>query len=245
MIALVLVALQPIGPSPLFTPTTAPISERAILEEEMQSAQARAKTLGATLGVRIVDLTTGATASSGGDVNLPMAGVQRLALAIVTMRAVDAGELALTQSLDGVTVRDLISRMVMDNDYASANALIQALGGGDAVNARLRALGFDAVFVAPDDAGYATPNALARLLSQLVNGGLLAPASTKLLLNEMKTMHLTHTQTSTNEAQILYINRRTVAIAAMLNAGSGSDEARDAVIAALVQAAADATAATP
>lgn len=245
MIGFLLAAVPALAPSPLFAPTSAPISERAVLEDDADSLEARAKALGATLGVAIVDVITGAATARDGDANLPMAGVQRLPLAIVALHAVDAGHLTLNQSVGGVTLRDLVSRTVIDNDYAAANGLIGLLGGGDAVNAQLRALGLDAIFVAADDMGYATPDALAHLLTNVANGGLLAPATTKLLLNDLKSMHSTHTETSTNDARILFVNRRTVVVVAMLNGGAGGDEARDAIVAAAAQAAIDATAANP
>jgi beta-lactamase class A len=252
MIALLLAAIPPVPtPPPMTTATPAPISERAVLENGLGDAAARAKALGGTLGVTIVDVTTGATAQINGDANLPMADVQHLPIAVLVYRAVDAGHLAMTRD-----VRGLLSRMLNNDDAGAADTLLDQLGGSEAANAQLRAIGYQAIFLVPGDAGYSSPTALAGLLSDLALGKLLTPLSTKAFLAQLTgvsaaparlragfaaNVTLAHvpgtlaggdsTNIATNDVGIASINGRTVIVAAMLQGAHGGDASRDAVIA--------------
>src|ERR1700678_4269783 len=97
----------PSPPPSMFPPTAAPISERAIIESGLGDADGRAKALGGTLGVTIVDLTTGVSGALNGDQNLPIAGVGHLPIALLVYRAADAGRLQMTHDVHG-----LLSRML-------------------------------------------------------------------------------------------------------------------------------------
>ncbi|HTZ55673.1 MAG TPA: serine hydrolase [Candidatus Acidoferrum sp.] len=265
MIAFLLAAIPPVPTPPsLFTPTPAPISERAVLESGLGDAAARAKTLGGTLGVTIVDITTGATSSIGGDANLPMAGVQHLPIALLVYRAIDAGHLAMTRDVHG-----LLSRMLDNDDDGAADTLLDQLGGSEAANAQLRAIGYQAIFLVPNDAGYATPAALAGLLSDIVEGKLLTGPSTKALLAQLSgvgaaparlragfsNVALAHvpgtlsggdgTNIATNDVGVASVNGRTFIVAAMLQGAHGSDASRDAIIAAIGQLAVRVTSLNP
>jgi beta-lactamase class A len=267
MIALLLAAIPPVPTPPpaLFTPTPAPISERAVLESGLVDAAARAKALGGTLGVTIVDVTTGATATSNGDANLPMAGVQHLPIALLVYRAIDAGHVQNTRD-----VRGLLSRMLNNDDDGAADSLLDALGGSEAANAQLRAIGYQAIFLVPNDAGYATPTALAGLLGDIAQARLLTAASAKALLSLLGGVStapsrlragfapgvaLAHvpgtlaggsgTNIATNDAGIANVNGRSVIVVAMLQGAHGSDASRDGIIATLAQLAARATSTNP
>jgi beta-lactamase class A len=266
MIGLLLAAIPPVPtPLSLFTPTPAPISERAVLENGLRDAAVRAKALGGTLGVTIVDVTTGATSGTNGDANLPMAGLQRLPIALLVYRAIDAGRLPMTRD-----VRGLLSRMLNNDDDSAADTLLDQLGGSEAANAQLRAIGYQAIFLVPNDSGYATPTALAGLLGDIVQGKLLTAVSAKALLAQLSgattaptrlragfapAVALTHvagtlsggdeTNIATNDAGVADVNGRTVIVVVMLQGAHGSDASRDAIIAAVAQVAMRATSANP
>jgi beta-lactamase class A len=267
MIGLLLAQIPPVPTPPpaLFTSTPAPISERAAFESGLGDVQARAKALGATLGVTIVDVTTGATTGTNGDANLPMAGVQHLPIALLVYRAVDAGHLAMTRDVHG-----LLSRMLDNDDDSAADTLLDQLGGSEAANAQLRAIGYQAIFLVPNDSGYATPTALAGLLGDIVQGKLLTPASTKAFLGALGGVQLAParlraglgpnvtlehvpgtlaggdgTNIATNDAGIANVNGRTVIVVAMLQGAHGNDASRDAVIASLAKLAVQATSSNP
>jgi beta-lactamase class A len=254
VIGLLLAAL-PLVPTPaplISTPTPAPISERAVLQKGIDAAQARASALGGTLGVTIVDATTGASATSNGDANLPMGSVQNLVVAALTYRESETPP------------QDVVSRALLEDDEAAARELIGLSGGTEALNTELRALAFDAIFIAPRDGGYASSNALARFLTALAGGEFLPPAQTKGLLDMLArvqigagrlraglplSVRLEHATAAANDgvadAGIAYINGHTMIVVAMLHDARGSDADRDAVIAAAAQAATAAVRAMP
>jgi len=121
----------PTPPQITITPAPPPISERAVLADGIGRAESRARALGATLGVVVIDLTTGARAERNGDENMPMDGAQEIALKVLRDHGGDVTD-------------------------------------AEAANARLRAMGYPTIFIAANDAGYATPDALARLVSSAV-----------------------------------------------------------------------------
>ncbi|MGD0966880.1 MAG: serine hydrolase [Candidatus Aquilonibacter sp.] len=255
----------PSPPPSMFPPTAAPISERAVLESGLGDAAGRAKALGGTLGVTIVDLTTGVSAALNGDQNLPMAGVGHLPIALLVYRAADAGRLQMTHDVHG-----LLSRMLDNDDDIAADSLLDALGGSESANAQLRALGYPTIFLAPGGAGYATSDALAGLLTDFVQGKSLKPASTTALLQELASVHsapgrlragfapgvtLVHVpgtlaggddvNIATDDAGIAKVNGRTVVVVAMLQAAHGGNAGRDAVIASAATTAVHATGINP
>ena len=248
MIALLLAAipLVPTPAPPMGTPTPESISERAVLQSGLDAAQARASALGAMLGVTIVDLTTGASAMRNGDANLPMGSTQNLVVAALAYRDAEAPP------------QDVVARALLNDDGGAAKELIGLAGGAEALNGELRALALDAIFIAPRDGGYASPNVLARFLSALAGGEFVPPAETKSLLDLLarvalgparlraglspatRLAHVTGTTTAgTVDAGIAYLGGHTMVVVAMLQGGSGSDADRDAVIAAVAQAAAN------
>jgi len=266
VIALLFAAIPPVPspPAPIFTSTPAPISERAILENETDTALARGKAIGGTLGVTIVDLSTGARTARNGDANLPLGAVQNLAFAVLALREVDAGTIAKAPATDAVM------RMLVNGDAQATDELIGVLGGTESVNAKLRALGFGDIFTVPNDEGYASSDAIAHLLTAVAGGSLLSPASSSVLLNVLsdvhaganrlragltpsaQLMHVTGTlpdtddrNEATNDAGITYVDGRTMIVVALLHDGRGSANDRDRVLAAAARAAADAAAANP
>jgi len=190
----------PQAPVPVPTPVTIqtatppPVSERAMLSNGIDDAQARAKNLGGTLGAVVIDLATGSTASVNADEAMPMQSVQKLPIAILVYRAIDAGTLQasnevtiesqdIVQTVSDVAanypartnyaVSELTTLMIENSDNTAAKALLRLLGGSDRANADLRALGYDGILLDPNDNGFAKPAALGTLLSDLQNGKLL------------------------------------------------------------------------
>jgi beta-lactamase class A len=191
VIAFLLAQLIP-TPSPIAIPTATPppISERALLSNGIDDAQAHARTLGGTLGAVIVDLATGSSASVNADQSLPMQSVQKLPIAILIYRAIDAGTLKASRAVRvevgntpaEYTVSELIALMVENSDNTAATALLRMLGGSDAANAALHELNYDGILIDPNDNGFAKPSAIATLLTDLHNGKLLSGSSQSALL---------------------------------------------------------------
>jgi beta-lactamase class A len=249
MIALLLAAipLVPTPAPPMGTPTPQSISERAVLQSGIDVAQSRASALGATLGVTIVDLTTGASATGNGDTNLPIGSAQNLIVTALAYRDAEGPP------------QDVVARALLNDDGGAAKELIGLSGGAEALNAELRALALDAIFIAPRDGGYASPNVLARFLSALAGGEFVPPPETKSLLDLLSRValgparlragfppatRLAHVTGTTKDgivdAGVAYVNRHTMIVVAMLGGTHGCDADSDAVIAAVARAAADA-----
>ncbi|MEO9169839.1 MAG: serine hydrolase [Candidatus Baltobacteraceae bacterium] len=218
-----IVQLQPPEalPIPSVSPSTPPVSERIVLAARLDAivANAKAKT-GGRLGVAIVDLGTGVSIQRDGEMAFPLAGVQKLPLAVLAYAAIDAGKLQANQVVDLVPsdivpvgeiareyaqgrraypVRELIGRMLIDSDNTAADVLYRILGGSDALNDRMRALGIDGIVLRTDEAGLVadanagrtfarggdnagTPSSIAALLGALESGRILSAASRTALL---------------------------------------------------------------
>jgi len=216
ILALLLAQLAPATPSvpspipiisPIETnPNASPLSERSLLAQGLQSAAARAKVLGGTLGAVIVDLGNGASVDINGDVSLPMQSVQKLPVAVVVYREIDAGRLKTDQTIHVMkndlvpyassvnddyakrtdySISELTELMVEESDNSAQQALIRIIGGIDTVNADMANLGYGAIYCSPSDDGYAKPLALSQFLADLNSGKLLSQSSTKIVLGMM------------------------------------------------------------
>lgn len=185
-------------PVTISTATPPPVSERGMLSNGIGDAQARATKLGGTLGAVVIDLATGSTASANADQPMPMQSVQKLPIAILVYRAIDAGTLQaagqvtiqsqdIVQTVSDVAanypartqyaVSELATLMIENSDNTAAKALLRLLGGPDKVNADLRGLGYDGILVDANDNGFAKPSTLGVLLSDFQNGKLLSRSS--------------------------------------------------------------------
>lgn len=257
ILAGLLLAQHFITPGPIILTTPAPISERATLDKGLQDAQAHARALGGSLGVAVADVTTGVQASLNDEDSFPMAGVQKLAVAVLVYRAIDAAELQSDQS-----VETLISRMLLDDDDAATGTLIGMLHGSDAIDTQLHGLHLDGLFVEPQDAGHATPFALLTLLREINGGSLLRAQSNAALLGMLagvqtspgrlraglparaRLEHETGTTSTaggagdaTDDVGIAEIPGHTLLIVALLRGAHGTQAERDAVIADVARAA--------
>lgn len=239
-------------PRPLVTPAPLRATEGAVLVRALDDAAQRARRLHGVLGAIVVDLATGASAGHHADERFPLRGAQRLAIAVLAYRAIDAGQMRPSATLE---------RMVLDNDAAAEATLLQALGGASAANADLRALGFGTIEVRQDDRGFATPATMASLLRAINSGPLLSDASRASLLALLARVtehpgrlraglptasvlrHVTgsdgsSTSSVTNDIGLAEMHGRVMILVAMLRGARGDASARDAVLARVARAAA-------
>lgn len=213
-----IVAMQAV-PTPLTIPTAAPtsVSERSVLNDRLDALAAKtSRELGGTLGVVVWDLGTGVSVQRNAQLAFPMASVAKLPLAVAAYAAIDAGKLKPDQAItlvksDVVTtvsplaaeydkghrvyaLRELISRMLEDSDNTAADAVYRVLGGADALNDTMNALGIDGIVFRTNEAGLiadakagrtfarggdnaGSPAAVALLLSDLAQGRILSDGS--------------------------------------------------------------------
>lgn len=216
-------------PAPIVSPAGekagAGISERSVLRDRIDLIVANAKkTTGGTLGVVVWDLGTNVLVQNNAEQPFPMASTFKLAVAYAAYASVDRGIMRLdsrvavergdlvrgvspiAEAYDRTThvysVRDLLSRMLVDSDNTAADVLYRVVGGADAINAALHNAGFDAIVIRTNEAGNAaneragktfasgadnagSPAAIALFLSALVNGRILSASSRSAFLDEL------------------------------------------------------------
>ncbi|MDE2483121.1 MAG: serine hydrolase [bacterium] len=255
-----------VTPPPIFaSPTPTPLSERGAIESRLAQASAHAKALGGTLGAVVIDAATGASVAVEGDARFPLAEVRNLAIALAAYERVDRHRLT-----DDAALREKIARMLDAHDAQATASLLTMLGGSEAVDEALRDDGLDAIFVGDDGRGTATPRALAALFTKLFQGDLLSSSSRAALLAQLARdrsaperlragfprraflAHVTGTSpardgvvAATNDAGIVTVNGRTLVVVAMLRDARGDAAARDAILASVARAVAEATALFP
>jgi beta-lactamase class A len=249
-------------PTMLPTANTAPVtatSESAAFDKVAADAVSRARALGATLGVVIIDLATGTSASRNADQVMPMQSVQNIAIALLIYRATDAGALPsapVSAALDAMLVRD---------DHEAAGLLLDQLGGVGDANVALAKLGLSGITIGENGSGTASAHALAQLLSGLQDESLLTGAPRKKLLDQLagalaspgrlragfpnatRVEHESGTSgdggfaDTTNDNGLISLRNRTLLVVAMLHEARGDARARDAIIASLARGAYEAT----
>jgi beta-lactamase class A len=160
---------------PFVTPQPTPLSERALLADGVERAQALARKLGGVLGVEIDDLATGASAQANAGSAFPLASTQKLPLAVLVYDAVDRGTLQLSTSIaidpadvtthvspvgdayeagkHAFTVRELLEPMLIESDNTAANAFYRLLGGGAAIDDALHRLRIEGIVIRTNEAG--------------------------------------------------------------------------------------------
>jgi hypothetical protein len=183
MLALILAQLMH-TPAPFMTPTPVPVSERLVLQRDLDSANVGAQTRHDVLGAVVSDVTTGTDASVNADEPFPLGDGRALPIAILTFRAIDGGSIRADDS-----VRHLLAAMMTHNDANAADALLQRLGGIRAANASLRALGSTTLVFGAGGSMSATPSALAALIDASRNGSLLSSSSRTALLALLASFH--------------------------------------------------------
>jgi beta-lactamase class A len=171
---------------------------------------------GGRCGVAVTHVETGRGASFEGEARLPLYSVFKLPLAVAVLKEVEEGRLGLDQKIhvepeeaapgtkansdlwvkaSDRTVRELLEFSIARSDNTSSDKMLELVGGPEAVNRRMRALGLNNVevrasvkeFLKSKDAHPNTGAAgdLARLLALLQKGEALAPPQTEVLLGIM------------------------------------------------------------
>jgi beta-lactamase class A len=134
-----------------------------------QELERLASTAGGSMGVAVVHIESGRSAYLNPDVSYPMASTYKVPLAVEVLHRVDAGTLKLTDRVEigvdqyspgsgmiakllddpglSVSVLNLLEIMLLISDNTATDRLMELVGGGAAVNARMAALGIDGISV--------------------------------------------------------------------------------------------------
>jgi beta-lactamase class A len=132
----------------------------AELEARLGQIAARA---GGKVGVSVLHVESGRVAAIGGAALLPLYSVFKLPLAVAVLKAVEAGQLSLEQTLSmaredvapgapsnttrwqgvpfSMTVRQLLELSLVASDNTSSDKLLALIGGPEALTRRMRELG--------------------------------------------------------------------------------------------------------
>ncbi|HEX8292251.1 MAG TPA: class A beta-lactamase, partial [Pyrinomonadaceae bacterium] len=171
---------------------------------------------GGRCGVAVTHVETGRGAAFEGEARLPLYSVFKLPLAVAVLKEVEAGSLSLGQKVrvepeeaapgtkansdlwvkaSDRTVRELLEFSIARSDNTSSDKMLELVGGPEAVNRRMRALGLNNIEVRSTVKEFlkskeAHPNTgaaadLARLLALLQKGEALAPPQSEVLLGLM------------------------------------------------------------
>jgi beta-lactamase class A len=187
------------------------------------------RSINATWGIFVKSLETGEQIAVDADHQMETMSTIKIPLMIEVLEQVKAGRFKLTdkytfaekdsqpgtgtiQRLDAgavMTVKDLITMMIIVSDNTATEVLYRMVGGPDAVNARMQALGlkttramnvpskwFPALRAAPTTEqfyregkspfGFSTPREMGQLLEMMERGTLVDKASSDLMLRIMR-----------------------------------------------------------
>ncbi len=225
VLALALAVGHGVNAVPLQTPTPPP----APLQRLEASIQRTTRSINATWGIYVKSLETGEVIAIDADRQMETMSTIKIPLMIEVFEQIKAGKFALTdkytfvqadsqpgtgtiQRLDYgavMTVKDLITMMIIVSDNTATEVLYRMVGGPDAVNARMQALGlkttramnvpskwFPAQRSAPTTEqfyregkspfGFSTPREMGTLLEMMERGTLVDKPSSDLLLRIMR-----------------------------------------------------------
>jgi len=171
---------------------------------------------GGHVGVAAVHIESGRKISISGDQALPLYSVVKLPLAVIVLKEVESGNLKLEQDVMvrredvapgwagnserwekapmNVTVRDLLEFSLVDSDNTSADKLFDLIGGPEALQRRMHALGFRTFKVETSmkqmgrhavHPNTGTPEEVVKLLVALQNGTILKPREHAVLFDMM------------------------------------------------------------
>ena len=145
-----------------------PPSDPALQRLEREVARL-AKFAGGIVGVTAIHLETGRRVSLNGEDRFPMASTFKVPIAVQLLTRVDKGELKLDQMIEvkqsdlhpgsgtltelfnkgglSLSIRNLMELMLLISDNSATDILFREAGGGEAVTARMRALGIEGINV--------------------------------------------------------------------------------------------------
>lgn len=163
------------------------------------------------IGVYAIDLTTGQEVGVLADQRFPMASTSKVAIAAVYLAGVDAGKWSLTSEWRlprpggaYLSARQHIDLMISKSCNDCTDALLNAVGGPNAVNAWMRKAGIDDFELTRDIATLvredgrvdpassvdlrdsATPRAMGQLLAGIYQGKWLSTSSRAVIMNAMR-----------------------------------------------------------
>jgi beta-lactamase class A len=170
-ILLILMILTAAGAGRAQNPSTTssrPARDAAL--ERLEREIARLSTVaGGVVGVSAIHLETGRQVSLNGAERFPMASTVKVPIAVQLLARVDAGEVKLDQMIEikmsdlhpgsgtlsdlfnkdglALSVRNLMELMLLISDNSATDVILRTAGGGDAVTARMRALGIEGINV--------------------------------------------------------------------------------------------------
>jgi len=165
------------------------------LEQQLSSLVANKS---ADVGIAALDLNTGETVSVKGNTPFPMASTVKVAIAALYLAQVDHGRRSLDDTINGVSARSLMARMLIHSDNRATDILLADLGGPTAVHDWLQDNGVTGLRVDRtiadllrskrdlwDRRDSSTPVAMVDLLKRIYKAELIKPESRNYLLDLM------------------------------------------------------------
>ena len=165
------------------------------LEQQLASLVANTS---ADVGIAALDLSTGETVSIKGNTSFPMASTVKVAVAALYLAQVDHGRRSLDDTINGVSARSLMRRMLVHSDNRATDILLNDLGGPRAVHDWLQDNGVSGLRVDRNIADLlrskrdlwdrrdsSTPVAMIDLLRRIYKAELIKPESRNYLLDLM------------------------------------------------------------
>jgi beta-lactamase class A len=152
----------------------------------------------ADVGIAALDLNTGETVSIKGNTPFPMASTVKVAVAALYLAQVDHGRRSLDDTINGVSARSLMRRMLIHSDNRATDILLKDLGGPTALHDWLQQSGVTGLRVDRtiaellsdkrdlwDRRDSSTPTAMVDLLRRIYRAELIKPQSRNYLLDLM------------------------------------------------------------
>src|SRR6476659_3073432 len=165
------------------------------LEQQLQSMVANRS---ADVGIAAIDMSNGNIVSIHGDRPFPMASTVKVAVAALYLAQVDHGRRSLDDTINGVSARNLMKRMLIHSDNHATDILLKDLGGPNAVHDWLQDNGVTGLRVDRtiaqllgskrdlwDRRDSSTPVAMVDLLRRIYKAELIKPESRNYLLDLM------------------------------------------------------------
>src|SRR5436190_10901614 len=165
------------------------------LEQQLSSLVANKS---ADVGIAALDLNTGETVSIKGNTPFPMASTVKVAIAALYLAQVDHGRRSLDDTINGVSARSLMGRMLIHSDNRATDMLLKDLGGPTALHDWLQQNGVSGLRVDRtiaqllsdrrdlwDHRDSSTPTAMVDLLRRIYRAELIKPQSRNYLLDLM------------------------------------------------------------
>jgi len=165
------------------------------LEQQLSSLVANKST---DVGVAALDLNTGETVSIKGNTPFPMASTVKVAIAALYLAQVDHGRRSRDDTINGMSARSLMARMLIHSDNRATDILLKDLGGPTAVHDWLQDNGITGLRVDRtigdllhsrrdlwDRRDSSTPMAMVDLLKRIYKAELIKPESRDYLLDLM------------------------------------------------------------